>query len=249
MKILGQKIDSFIDYQTAINELKVLIDKYQNGYITVNNVHTIIEAVLNPKFKEIINNSTLSLADGKPLSIYAKLRGDNSVSRIFGPTFFEKTIEWGQKEELKHFFFGGSKTTLQMMYDNIASKYPAAIIAGSYSPPYKNSFSIEENKRFLNLMNKSGADIFWIGLGAPKQEMWMYENYEKLNRGVMIGIGAGFDYLSGRTKHAPKWMKNFALEWFYRLIQEPRRLWKRYLITNTLFLWYVILEFLRIKKF
>lgn len=98
-------------------------------------------------------------------------------------------------------------------------------------------------------MNDSNADLYWIGLGAPKQEIWMYENYKKLNKGIMIGIGAGFNYMAGKIKHAPEWMKNASLEWLYRLIQEPGRLWKRYLITNTLFLLFVSLELFHLKKF
>jgi len=98
-------------------------------------------------------------------------------------------------------------------------------------------------------MNKSDADIIWVALGAPKQERWMAENYQRLNRGVMIGIGAGFDYLAGNTQHAPQWMKHFVLEWLYRRIQEPRRLWKRYLVTNSLFIIYLILEWLGVRKF
>ena len=98
-------------------------------------------------------------------------------------------------------------------------------------------------------MKESRADIFWVGLGAPKQEIWIFNNYKKLNKGVMIGIGAGLDYLAGNTKHAPEWMKNASLEWLYRLIQEPKRLWKRYLATNTLFIWYVFLELTGLRKF
>ena len=98
------------------------------------------------------------------------------------------------------------------------------------------------------MMKQSNADIIWVALGAPKQERWIYDNYQKLNHGIMIGIGAGFDYLAGKTKHAPQWMKKFALEWVYRLIQEPRRLWKRYFVTNTLFILFVALELLGLKK-
>ena len=116
------------------------------------------------------------------------------------------------------------------------------------SPPYR-PLTNSENENYISIINNSNADIIWVGLGAPKQEKWMYENYKYINKGIMIGIGAGFDYLAGSTKHAPEWMKNYSLEWLYRLIQEPGRLWKRYLITNTLFLFYITLELLGLKKF
>jgi len=247
--ILGNNLSSLPSYTTCYKFLIEILPLEKHNYVTVNNVHTIIEGVKNKKYKQIINTSFLSLPDGKPLSIVAKLKGVKNISRIFGPTLFEKTLEWGQKDGIKHYFFGSSEETIMKMLNNIRTKYPAAIIAGYYSPPYKDKFDEEENNLFLKNMNESGADIFWISLGAPKQELWMYENYKKLNHGVMIGIGAGFSYLAGETKHAPKWMKDFALEWLYRLIQEPKRLWKRYLITNSLFLVYCVLDLLHLKKF
>jgi len=247
LEIFGVKISNANSYREVYETLKSTL--YSSpSFITVNNVHTVVESVLNKEYKEVLNNSFLSLPEGKPLSIFAKIKGSKDISRIFGPTFFEKTLEWGQNDKIKHYFFGSSEETLDKMNKVIKQKFQSAIISGCVSPPYRQ-FTPEENEQFLKQMNESGADLFWIGLGAPKQEIWMYENYKKLNKGVMIGIGAGFDYLAGNTKHAPKWMKNMALEWLYRLIQEPKRLWKRYLITNTLFLWYCFLEFLNLKDF
>ena len=247
INILGTNISITKSYEEVYKKLRQ-ISKVPS-YITVNNVHTVVLAVRNKNYREALNNSILSLPDGKPLSIVARLKGVKNISRIFGPSFMEKALEWGQEDGLTHFFFGSSKETLDRLLDNINIKYPRALVVGSYSPPYKDVFSNEENEFFIRLMNESGADIFWVGLGAPKQEVWMYENYKKLDQGVMIGIGAGFDYLAGNTKHAPEWMKNASLEWLYRLIQEPRRLWKRYLVTNSLFIWYILLDFIGLKKF
>ena len=247
INILGTNISFLKSYEEMYNNLKQIFQF--PSYITVNNVHTVVLAVRNKKYREALNNSVLSLPDGKPLSVVAKLKGVKNISRIFGPTFMEKAIDWGREDGLKHFFFGSSKDTLDRLLNNINIKYPRALVVGSYSPPYKDVFSNDENEFFIRLMNESGADIFWVGLGAPKQEVWMYENYKKLDHGVMIGIGAGFDYLAGNTKHAPEWMKNASLEWLYRLIQEPRRLWKRYLVTNSLFIWYILLDFIGLKKF
>ncbi len=218
------------------------------NYITVNNVHTVIEGVRDSYYKKIINDAFLALPDGKPLSVVAKLKGEKNISRIFGPSFMEKTIDWGQKDNLSHFFFGSSEKILDKLKSSINFKFPEAKIAGMISPPYR-PLTESENINYLNKINEANADIIWIGLGAPKQEKWMYENYMHLNRGVMIGIGAGFDYIAGNTQHAPEWMKNLSLEWLYRLIQEPGRLWKRYLVTNTLFLFYITLELVGLKKF
>ena len=247
INILGTDISILKSYEETYENLKNVLKS--PSYVTVNNVHTVVLAVKNRNYKEALNNSILSLPDGKPLSIVARLKGVKNIRRIFGPTFMENALEWGQEDGLKHFFFGSSEETLKKMINNIKIRYPRALVSGIYSPPYRESFSDEENEIFLKLMNDSGADIFWIGLGAPKQELWMHDNYKKLNQGVMIGIGAGFDYLAGRTKHAPEWMKNLALEWLYRLIQEPGRLWKRYLFTNSLFILYIFLDLTGIKRF
>jgi N-acetylglucosaminyldiphosphoundecaprenol N-acetyl-beta-D-mannosaminyltransferase len=247
LQILGSNISILVSYEEVYENLKNVLKS--PSYVTVNNVHTVVLAVKNRNYKEALNNSILSLPDGKPLSIIARLKGVRNISRIFGPSFMEKTIDWGQEDGLKHFFFGSSEKTLNEMIKNIKIRYPKALVAGAFSPPYKERFSDDENEYFLKLMNDSGADIFWIGLGAPKQELWIYNNYRKLKHGVMIGIGAGFDYLAGRIKHAPEWMKNLALEWLYRLIQEPSRLWKRYLVTNSLFIWYIFLDLTGIKRF
>lgn len=180
--------------------------------------------------------------------VYSSIKGAKNISRIFDPTFFSKTLEWGQEDGLTHFFFGSTEETLTKIAEVIKNKYPRAVIKGKLPPPYRH-FTDTENDQFIREINESNADIIWVGLGAPKQEIWMYENYKKLNRGVMISIGEGFDYLAGNIKHAPEWMKNLALEWLYRLIQEPGRLWKRYLVTNTLYMWYVFLEMTGLRKF
>lgn len=247
IKILGVNISRVNSYHEVYERIK---KNFNNTpfYITVNNVHTVIAAVLDKEYKNIINNSFMALPDGKPLSMIALLKGEKDISRIFGPTFFEKVIEWGEAEGRKHYFFGSSEETLERMIDYITRKFPSAVISGSFSPPFRK-FTSEENVMFLNQMNESEADIFWIGLGAPKQEVWMYENYQKLNHGLMIGIGAGFDYLAGNLQHAPLWMKDSSLEWVYRLIQEPKRLWKRYLVSNFLFVIFILLDLFKLKKF
>ncbi|MEJ2618636.1 MAG: WecB/TagA/CpsF family glycosyltransferase, partial [Ignavibacteriaceae bacterium] len=131
---------------------------------------------------------------------------------------------------------------------NVENKFPGIKIAGAFSPPFRD-FLIGENDRFIKNINYSEPDIIWVSLGAPKQEKWIYSNFRKLNKGLMIGIGAGFDYLAENLKNAPEWMKELSLEWTYRLIQDPGRLWKRYLISNSKFIFYATLELLGLKKF
>ncbi|GBD89455.1 putative N-acetylmannosaminyltransferase [bacterium BMS3Abin04] len=249
ISILGSDINVINLYRKVYEQLLSFLERNDKpGYVTVNNVHTIVTAVRDKKYRQIINDSFLSLPDGKPLSVVAKLKGEKNIVRIFGPTFFEKTIEWGQKNGIKHFLFGSTERIQQRMIENIKLKYPNSKIAGNLAPPFRN-FTDAENEEFIEKINISNADLIWISLGAPKQEKWMYNNYSKLKHGVMVGIGAGFNYLAGDLKHAPAWMKKYSLEWLYRFFQEPNRLWKRYLLTNTLFIYYVILDFFKIKRF
>jgi N-acetylglucosaminyldiphosphoundecaprenol N-acetyl-beta-D-mannosaminyltransferase len=247
--ILGTNIDDLNSYRETY-ELLLNYLKTQNepAYLTVNNVHTVTEGLKDNKFREIVNNSFLALPDGKPLSVIGKWKGAKKTERIFGPTFFEKVLEWGVEENLKHYFWGNRLDTLDKLIKNAEKRFSGIKIAGASSPPFRELLP-SENDQYLENINNSGADIVWISLGAPKQEKWIYSNYKSLNKGVMVGIGAGFDYLAENLKNAPGWMKDFSLEWLYRLKQEPRRLWKRYLISNSKFIYYAALELLGLKKF
>jgi N-acetylglucosaminyldiphosphoundecaprenol N-acetyl-beta-D-mannosaminyltransferase len=248
VKILGNKIDCFQGYRELYD--RILQTSHRNelkkGYVTVNNVHTMMEGFWDDSYREIINNSFLSIPDGKPLEVVGRLRGNKDISRLFGPTVMEKFIDWGRQDGIKHFFFGSSEESLQKLKLAIEQKYPGVMICGMVSPPFK-PMSEWDNERFTQAINDAKPDFIWIGLGAPKQERWMYNHYNNIHSAIMFGIGAGFAYLAGDTKHAPRWMKNLALEWLYRLAQEPKRLWKRYLKTIPQFLFFATLELVGVK--
>ena len=140
---------------------------------------------------------------------------------------------------LSHFFYGSSQETLDVLREILQKKYPGLKIAGMYSPPFR-PLTEEEDEAVIEMINESNADIIWVGLGAPKQENWMYEHQDKV-KGLMFGVGAGFDYHAGKLKRAPRWMQRMSLEWLMRLLQDPRRLWKRYLVTNIKFIWYILI--------
>ena len=247
--MLGSNIDDLNSYRETYElVLNYLRTQNKPSYLTVNNVHTVTEGLKDPEFRQIVNNSFLALPDGKPLSVIGKWKGIKRVERIFGPAFFEKTLEWGVEENLKHYFLGSSGITIEKLKKNIENKFPGIKIAGAVSPPFRE-FSVEENEHFIKNIISSEPDVIWVSLGAPKQEKWIYSTFRRLNKGLMIGIGAGFDYLAENLKNAPGWMKDLSLEWAYRLIQEPGRLWKRYLISNSKFIFYVTLELLGLKKF
>lgn len=240
--ILGNKINIFPSYRALYDYVRLSIGKTgcEKNYVTVNNVHTMMEGFHDASFRQILNESFLSLPDGKPLEIMGKLKGAKGIARLFGPTVMEKFIDWGRQDNIRHFFFGSDEANLERLKQAILSKFPGTIISGMLAPPFKPT---EEwnNDYFIAAINEVQADFIWVGLGAPKQERWMYTHTKKIN-GLLLGIGAGFDYMAGNTQHAPLWMKNGSLEWAYRLAQEPGRLWRRYLTTIPPFILFASLE-------
>lgn len=217
--------------QETVQYITEHMEKLKGKYICVSNVHTTVMAHENEHYRRVQNSAVMALPDGKPLSIVSRKRGFKEAQRVTGPDLM---LELFQKP-LKHYFYGGKEETLHILEKKLCEKYPDIQIAGMYSPPFR-PLNEEEDKKAVEKINASGADIVWVGLGAPKQENWMYEHKDRVNA-LMIGVGAGFDYHAGIIKRAPAWMQKCSLEWLYRLLQDPRRLWKRYISTNGKFLW------------
>lgn len=231
-EILGTKI-LVTNMAETVALIEEEIDKLRGKYICVGNVHTTVMAHDDTQYHKVQNNAAFVLPDGKPLSVYSRKHGFPEAERVTGPDLMLELF--ARDNGLKHYFYGSTPETLGMLEKKLRTKYPHLQIAGMVSPPFKKQDDAEDAAE-VHRMNESGADIIWVGLGAPKQENWMYEHMNKVN-GVMIGVGAGFDYHAGNIKRAPMWMQKMSLEWFYRLLQDPKRLFKRYLLTNTRYLW------------
>lgn len=204
-------------------------------YITVANVHTTVMAYENPEYREIQNGGIMAIPDGGPLSTVGRRRGCINMSRTTGPDLMDEIFQRSLKGGYRHYFYGSTENTLNMLRMKLKDAYPGIEIAGMYAPPFR-PVSQEEDEEIIRTLNQLKPDFIWVGLGAPKQEKWMFSHQGKVH-GLMIGVGAGFDYFAENIKRAPVWMQNHNLEWLYRFLQEPRRLFKRYLITNTKFLW------------
>ncbi len=230
--ILGTDI-AVINMAETVAYIEENIEKLRGSYICVSNVHTTIIGYEDGDYRHIQNSAALALPDGKPLSLYSKRHGYPEAERVTGPDLMGELF--ARNNGLRHYFYGGSEETIAKLAEKLPAQYKSLIIAGMESPPFR-PLTEEEDERAVRQMNEAGADIIWVGLGAPKQERWMYEHRGKVH-GVMIGVGAGFDYYAGVIKRAPEWMQKLSLEWFYRLLQDPKRLLKRYLVTNAKFLW------------
>lgn len=233
--ILGVQVAA-VNMKAALNYIKENLTELQGKYICISNVHTTVISYENDKYRRIQNQAVLALPDGKPLSILCRKRGFQEADRVTGPDLMKEIFTCSQEWGYTHFFYGSTSETLNLLEENLKRDYQLSI-AGTYSPPFR-PLSEEEDRLAVEKINQSHADFIWVGLGAPKQEQWMYEHQNQFH-GLMIGVGAGFDYFAGNIKRAPMWMQKCSLEWLYRLLQDPKRLFKRYLITNTKFLWLI----------
>jgi N-acetylglucosaminyldiphosphoundecaprenol N-acetyl-beta-D-mannosaminyltransferase len=229
--ILGTNI-AVTNMAETVAYIEEHIDELRGKYICVSNVHTTVTGYEEADYRNIQNTAALALPDGKPLSLYSKKHGFPEAERVTGPDLMGELFS--RDNGLRHYFYGGKEETIQVLSEKLPGEYPSLRIAGMVSPPFR-PLTEEEDERELQKMNDAKADIIWIGLGAPKQERYMYEHRGKVN-GVMIGVGAGFDYYAGTIKRAPMWMQKLSLEWLYRLMQDPKRLFRRYFATNFKFL-------------
>lgn len=236
-KILGVNI-STLSMQESINFIEKNLAILSGKYICVANVHTTVMSFDNSNYRDIQNGSVMSLPDGAPLSTVARKRGYKNAERVTGPDLMRELFKESERHGYKHYFYGGKPETLELLQKKLQEKYPNIIIAGMYSPPFRE-LTEKEDKDIIENVNQCKPDFIWVGLGAPKQEKWMAAHMGKVH-GLMIGVGAGFEYHAGNLKRAPEWMQSCSLEWLYRLMQEPKRLVKRYLYTNLKFIWLIM---------
>lgn len=234
--ILGVDIAA-INMGWTLDYLKKHVKDLSGDYICVSNVHTTVTSFENEKYREIQNGGIMALPDGGPLSSIGKKRGYNKMGRVTGPSLMGEIFNTSVEKGYRHYFFGSTEETLEKLHSKLEEKYTGIQIAGMYSPPFR-PITEEEDEMIVRMINDTSPDFVWIGLGAPKQEKWMSMHQGKII-GLMVGVGAGFDYYAENIKRAPEWMQRINMEWFYRLLQDPKRLFKRYMITNTKFMWLV----------
>ncbi len=214
-------------------------------YITVTGMHGVMEARRDPHFGDILNAADLVVPDGMPLVWLGRSHGYALARRVYGPELME-TFCRHTGAQFRHFLYGGAPGVPERLAQMFHRRYRFQI-TGTYSPPFR-PLTAEEDKEVVGMIERAAPDVLWVGLGTPKQEYWMYEHRDRLSVPVMIGVGAAFDFHTGRLKQAPVWMRENGLEWLFRLLAEPRRLWRRYLIYGSQFAWNASLEIVRNKK-
>jgi len=247
VNVLGVGI-SVLNLRTALAAIADAAGERRKGYICVTGVHGVMEAQDAAAFKNILNNAFLCTPDGMPMVWAGKLAGHRDMRRVYGPDLMLEVCAWSETSGCKHFFYGGADGVAELLAQRLKEKFPKLAVVGTYTPPFRALTADEENQ--LQTQVRAGRpDILWVGLSTPKQEKFMAEFLPKLDATLMIGVGAAFDFHSGRVKQAPRWMQRSGLEWFYRLCSEPRRLAKRYCRNNPLFLLKFLAQATGLKKY
>ena len=239
--ILGVKIAA-TNLSLACHTLGYWIKEDKRTYVCIAPVSTVMDCQRNEEYRGIVNNAGMTTPDGMPLVWLGKLKGSRIIERTYGPDLLLAFCKFGLEKGVRHFFYGGSEQTCRSLMVNLQNRFPGVRIVGHYVPPMRAGRQIEQGM-VLEQINKAQPDVLWIGLGSPKQDYWMFDHRQKLNVPVMVGVGAAFDFLAGTKPQAPSWMQRSGMEWFFRLCCEPRRLWKRYLIGNTQFIYYLWRDF------
>ncbi len=245
-RVVGVRIDA-IQLPEAVAQIERWIDSRETGkYVAITGMHGVAESRQDARFRDILNQAGLVVPDGMPLVWLGRWHGHPLRHRVTGSELMLAFCrETGSRP--RHFFYGGAPGVTENLARQLHEQFNITV-AGSYAPPFR-PLSEAEEKDFTEQVKTAAPDVLWVGLSTPKQERWMFEHRENLNVPVMLGVGAAFDMNSGRVKRAPAWMRESGLEWFYRLLSEPRRLWKRYLVTIPLSMWSISLELFHVRKF
>jgi N-acetylglucosaminyldiphosphoundecaprenol N-acetyl-beta-D-mannosaminyltransferase len=229
-------LDTFIDATSWDEAVKRIADwgaEHQSRYVTLCNVHSVVTGSQSERFSSVINGADMALPDGAPVAWALRKEGFAQQERISGPDLMLRCLAEAERRGQSVYFHGSGDETLTKLRARLMAKFPALKIAGMSSPPFRK-LTEQETAGYTQKINESGAHLVFVGLGCPKQEVWMSEHRGAI-KAVMIGVGAAFDYHAGTLRRAPLWMQQRGLEWLYRFVCEPRRLARRYLETNSIF--------------
>jgi N-acetylglucosaminyldiphosphoundecaprenol N-acetyl-beta-D-mannosaminyltransferase len=245
--VLGVGI-SAVNPALALGTIAHWIERRERNYVCITGVHGVMESQRDSRLKGIHNRAGMVTPDGMPMVWMNRLRGNSQVARVYGPDLMLDVCSAGVARGWRHYFFGGGDGVADRLASALSVRYSGLIVAGTYTPPFRKMTEAED-QQLVDQINAARPDIVWVGLSTPKQEYWMSGHLGRLDAPVMIGVGAAFDFNAGLKSQAPRWMQRSGLEWFYRLVTEPKRLWKRYLLNNPLFIIYVLMQALHLRNF
>lgn len=238
--VLGVKV-SAVNMGTAVEIATRWIAGGRPGYICVTGVHGIMEAHRDPEIRRILNGAVMNAPDGMPMSWIGRMQGHRAMDRVFGPDFMAAMCSVSVAHGYRHFFYGGQAGVAEALRSALRKRFPGLKIVGTFTPPFRSLTPLEENE-ILATIRRTQPDIVWVGLSTPKQERFMAAYVDRLRVPLLVGVGAAFDFHTGRIQDSPRWLKRAGMQWLHRLVQDPRRLWRRYLSTHPAFLWQIAIH-------
>jgi N-acetylglucosaminyldiphosphoundecaprenol N-acetyl-beta-D-mannosaminyltransferase len=247
VNILGVGV-SAVNMELALRQTELLLDQGKQGYVCVTGVHGIMEAQADDAFRDTLNRSFLTTPDGMPTVWLGRIHGFKQMNRVYGPDYMLGLCERSITKGYRHFLYGGKPGVAEELGAELTRRFPGLQIVGTYTPPFRPLNAAEEDE-LRSQLEMTQADVLWCGLSTPKQERFMAAYSQRMPVKLMVGVGAAFDLLSGNLSEAPDWMKKAGLQWLFRLIKEPRRLWRRYLVNNPRFTWLTLLQLTGLKGF
>jgi N-acetylglucosaminyldiphosphoundecaprenol N-acetyl-beta-D-mannosaminyltransferase len=245
--VLGVRV-SAINMCTAIDMADRSIALQNRAYICVTGVHGVMEAQVDSEFRCILNQAFINTPDGMPMSWVGHLQGLSQMDRVCGPDFMAAMCQLSVERGYRHFLYGGEPGVAELLKEALQARFAGLQVVGTYTPPFR-SLSEEEEGEVVARVRQSRPHILWVGLSTPKQERFMAHYIDRLQVPLLVGVGAAFDYHTGRIRDCSHWIKRAGLQWLHRLLQDPRRLWKRYLRNNPAFVWNIALQMLKLRRY
>jgi N-acetylglucosaminyldiphosphoundecaprenol N-acetyl-beta-D-mannosaminyltransferase len=246
-QVLGIDIDA-INMEEGVRSVAAALRSSRKGYVCVAGVHGIMEAQRSPRLAGVYANSELTIPDGMPLVWVGRAQGHTSMERVTGPDLMIEVFRRQEFANVTHYLYGGDEGIAKELRDKLTARFPWVKIVGTGMPPY-GSLSVAEQKALLDEIGELKPDIIWVGISCPKQEQFMADYLPLLETKLMFGVGAAFDYHTGRIKDCAEWVKRAGLQWLHRLMQDPQRLWRRYLRNNSAFLWHIALQMSGLRQY
>jgi N-acetylglucosaminyldiphosphoundecaprenol N-acetyl-beta-D-mannosaminyltransferase len=245
--VLGVGV-SAINMDLAVDLASRWIDAGRPGYICLTGVHGVMEARADLAFRHILNRAAINAPDGMPMTWVGRLQGYPHMDRVFGPDFMATMCRLSAERGYRTFLYGGQPGVAELLRKNLQTKFPGLNIAGTFTPPF-NNLTPEQEHEVVARVRESKPHILWVGLGTPKQERFMAQYLHRLDVPLLVGVGAAFDYHTGRIRDCPAWVKRAGLQWAHRAMQDPARLWKRYLRNNPVFLWRMATQISGLRRY
>ncbi len=239
-KLLGISVEA-LDMELALSRVARELEARRKGYICMAGVHGIMEAFRDSELAAIYAGSSITAPDGTPTVWVGRLQGHKAMQRVAGPDLMLEVFRRKQFAGCTHFLYGGEEHVAEQLRERFTRLYPWARIVGTYTPPFRD-LNAEEEESLIARIRQLKPDIIWVGISTPRQERFMHRYLHLLDTTLMFGVGAAYDFHTGRIQDAPQWIKTIGMQWLHRLLQDPHRLWKRYLRNNPAFLWHIALQ-------